>query len=289
MSWVAVGVAAVGAGASIYSASQTPDAPVPVQPNPGRDLIKYIQGLEIGMPDLYKIEQNYRPQFGDLNIADQQQYLQAMLGMSGDATTEAQKQIEAARNAEYGNMAGNTDQVLGILGGINPAARNLADRQTALANERYDAAGTLTAQEKRMSDQTAREAFAARGRLNDNASVAAEILGREDVLRAKRAEAANMGAQAYSTEQNFTSQALPMLTATPASQALGMDLLAGSQGIIGRNVPALINPDAGINLGQQNAANLNSYMQAQAAAQSNQNAVWGQLGSSLIGLAGTLA
>jgi hypothetical protein len=75
---------------------------------------------------------------------------------------------------------------------------------------------------------------------------------------------------------------------TPQSTALGQDYLANSAGIIGKNSPQFINPDAGINMGMQNAANMNSYNMANAAAQQNRSAMFGQVGGSLMDLAGTI-
>lgn len=291
MSWVAIGVGVVGAAGTAYSASQAGDAAgsAPVPNNPGASLLKYIKGLKAGLPDLTTLESEYRPQYGQLNIADQKQYLNALLGFGGTAQGSAADQIAAARQRELGEMGGNVPAVLGILGGIDPRGQAASMRATQMADDAYARSQGLTFQEKRASDQQAREAFGARGRLNDTASVASEILGREDVLARKRGEAADMNAGAFAINQQFTSPAMSLLSMAPASTALGMDYLGASQGIIGQNTPQLINPDAGINLGMANASNLAAYQQAQATAKAGQAGMYGQLGSSLLGLAGTLA
>lgn len=289
MSWVAIGVGVVGAAGTAYSASQAGgDAPAPVVNDPGKSLLKYLAGLDKGLPQLAQMEGQYRPQFGQLNINDQQQFLNALLGMGGQAGTAAQGQLQSQRQADYAAAQGNISSVLGILGGIDPAGQRLTQQATDLASQRFNAAQSLNPQEQRMATQTAREAFAARGRLNDNAAVASEILGREDVLARKRAEAMALGQAGLGMSQGFTSPALNILMGTPASTALGQDYLARSMGIIGQNTPQFINPDAGINMGAQNAANLNAYNMAQASARQNQAAQWGQAGSSLLGLAGTI-
>jgi len=289
MSWVALGVAAVGAAGTAYSASQAGEgAPAQVQANPGKSLLQYLKGLDRGLPQLQQMEATYRPQFGQLNIADQQQYLNALLGMGGQAGTEAQGQLQQQRAAEYQNMIGNTGAVMGLLGGIDPNSQMLTQRASQMAGQRFDAAQGLNFQEQRGATQTAREAFASRGRLNDTSSVAAEVLGREEVLQNKRAEAMGMGQQAMGMSQAFTSPALGILMGAPASTALGQDYVSRSMGIIGQNQPQFINPDAGINMGQQNAANMNAYMQAQSAAKQNSAAMYGKMGSSLIDLAGTI-
>lgn len=282
-----VGVA--GTAYSAYSSSQAADgAPAPVQANPGQSLMQYIKGLKKGLPSLTNLESEYRPQYGQLNINDQTQYLNSLLGLGGQATAAAGQQLQTARQQDYANMGANTGSVMGILGGINPNGQQAAQRATTMADDAYNRSLSISPQEARASDQQAREAFGARGRINDNVSVVGELMGREDVMAGKRAEASAANQNAFELNSRYSSPALGMLMGTPASTALGGDYLASSQGIIGKNTPQLINPDAGINMGMQNAANMNSYNMQQAAAQQNSAAAWGQMGSSLLGLAGKL-
>jgi hypothetical protein len=289
MSWVAVGTAVVGAVGTAYSASQAGEgAPAPVQSNPGADLMKYLKGLNKGLPLLEQMESQYRPRFGELNIADQEQYLNALLGMGGQAAGTAQQQLAAQRKSEFADIGSNVGTVQGILGQLDPTGMRMLNQTSAMADQRFQAAQGLNMQENRMAEQGARESFAARGRLGDTAGVAAEILGREEVLANKRAEALGIGQQAFGMSQQVMSPALQMLMGAPAGLALGQDYLNRSAAAIGQNQPQFINPDAGINLGQQNAANMNAYMQAQAAAKQNQAAMYGQMGTSLMNLAGTM-
>jgi hypothetical protein len=179
--------------------------------------------------------------------------------------------------------------VMSILGGINPAGQQAAQNATMLANQAHArATGPLSFQDARASDQAAREAFGARGRINDNAGVAAEVLGREDVMAARRSEASSLGGLAAQLNAQYTDPALSILMGTPASTALGRDYVTQAQGIIGQNSPQFINPDAGINMGMQQASNLNSYNLAQAQQRQQSGATWAQAGSSLMGLAGKL-
>lgn len=285
----AIIIGAIGAAGSAYSASQAGgDAPAPVVNDPGKSLLKYLAGLDKGLPQLANMEGQYRPQFGQLNINDQQQYLNALLGMGGQAAAGSQQQIDAARSGEFGSMAGNTGTVMNILGGIDPQGRQLAQQAGQMGIDQMNAARSLNPQEMRMADQTARESFGARGRLSDNSSVAAEILGRTEVLDEKKRKALEMAQAGMGMTQGFSSPALSILMGTPASVALGRDYTSSAAGIIGQNQPQFINPDAGINMGMQNTANLNSYMQANAAARQNSAAQWGQAGSSLMNLAGTI-
>lgn len=290
MAWGAVAAAAGGVITAGIGASQSGgDAPPPVQTDPGKALLKYLKGLEKGLPQLVSMEGEYRGQFGDLNIADQQQYLNALLGMGSQANAAASGELQAARAAELANMRGNTGDVLSLLGGINPAGQQAAQNATTLANQAYARTqGPLSFQEARASDQAAREAFGARGRINDNASVSSEVLGREDVMAARRAEASSLGSLAAQLNAQYTDPALSILMGTPASTALGRDYVTQAQGIIGQNQPQFINPDAGINMGMQQASNLNAYNLAQAQQRQQSAAVWGQAGSSLMNLAGTI-
>lgn len=282
-------VGVVGAGASAYAASQGGGGDAMPMLTPRQSVLSYIRGVTAGMPSLYGTESTWRPQFGELNLADQGQYLQGLLGMGGQANAAAGQQLQQARQQEYANMLGNSGSVLELLGRISPNGQLAANQSAQMATDAYNRAlGPLSFQEQRASDQQSREAFSARGRLNDNASVASEILGREDVRAAKRQEATNMLGQSFGMNQAYSSPALSMLMQTPANLALGQDYLARSQGIIGQNTPQLINPDAGINMGMQQNANIASYNQSQAALNAAQSAQWGDIGSSLMGLSGSL-
>ena len=285
---IAAGVGAAATAYGAYASSQGGEAPAPVQSNPGKDLLKYLSGLNKGLPQLAQMEGEYRPQFGQLNINDQTQYLNALLGLGGSTNAATGQQLQDARQSEFANMRANTGSVLGVLGGVDPGGQQLAGQTQQIAMQRLQAAQSLNPQEKRMADQTAREAFSSRGRLNDNAGVAAEVLGREDVLTNKRNDAFGLAGQAFGMGQQFASPALSMLLGVPGSVSLGQDYLGRSAGAIGQNSPQFINPDAGMNMGMQNTANLNAYMQANAAAKQNSAAQWGQVGSSLVGLAGTI-
>jgi hypothetical protein len=237
--------------------------PPPPQNNPGKDLQKYVTGLQGALPSVFNLESQYRPEFGSLNLADIQRMLQGndgqsgLYGMGATANQQSQAQLEAARSSELGNMRANTGEVMGILGGINPTGQRAVAGQGMLADQAYArATGPLSMQDARMADQTAREAFSARGRVNDNAAVSAEILGREDVMAARRQEASQLGGQSLGMSQQYSEPSLGILSGSPASVLLGQDYLNSGKQAIGTNTPQLIDTGAGIQLGQQNSANL---------------------------------
>lgn len=287
----------VGAGASIYSASQAGSGggSAPLQLSPKQQMMSYLKGLQGGLPGFLSLEQSYRPQFGQLNNSDVLGMLMGyngqpgVIGMGGQAAAASADQLQQARQKDYANMLGNTSSILEILGAIDPAGKQQAAQATTLANDAYNRAmGPLTFQEQRANDQASREAFGSRGRINDNASIADEILGRENVKAAKRQEASQLGAQAFALNQQFNSPVMQLLQGVPASVAMGQDYLSTSLGAIGANGPQLLNPDAAFNIGAQTNANLASYNTAQAAQAAGQASMWGQVGSSLMGLAGDL-
>jgi len=270
-------------------------APPPVN-NPGKDLQKYVTGLEGALPGLLGLEGQYRPEFGAMNLSDISQFLsgsgdqQGIMGLGSQANQASQAQLEAARTGEFKNMLSNTGAVNDILGAVSPGSRQLASNQTAMANDAYTRAqGPLSFQEARGADQQAREAFGSRGRINDNASVAAEILGREDVRAGKRQEAAQLGAQAFGQEQQFSQPALSLLGGSPASVLLGQDYLNRGSSIVGQNTPQLVDTGAGISLGQQANSNLASWAQNSASAQNANTAQNNQYIGQALGTAASIA
>jgi len=82
-------------------------------------------------------------------------------------------------------MAGYNPNVGTTISNVNANAQ----RSNQMANEAYVRSRGLTGQESRLADQQVREAFGARGMLDSNSSVAAEVLNRDSVLQGKRNEA----------------------------------------------------------------------------------------------------
>lgn len=260
--------------------------PPPPKADPGGDLINFVSGLRTAMPDVLNIERTSRPQFGEMNLADMSSFLYGtgdqagVLGLGSQATGAAQQELQGSKSAELAGLLGNAGAARAAHAALDPETANLVARQNQLASERYDAAGTLNPQEKRIADQTAREAFASRGRLNDNASVAAEILGREEVLAAKRSEAAKLGFQGQQMAQQYGAQTTGMARDTAPATLLGQDYLNRAGSIVGNNVPQLIDTGTAIGLGQQDRANLANWQSNVTAANNANSAQNTQLAAS---------
>jgi hypothetical protein len=108
---------------------------------------------------------------------------------------------QATNQELYGNMAGldaaaaagvgpNQGQnflskLLGQ-GGVGPSSTQLSLEQQAA--DRLAQGGRLSAGDERMAQQSAREAWAARGRLDDTGAVASEALNRDALMRQRRDE-----------------------------------------------------------------------------------------------------
>lgn len=264
--------------------------PPPPQNNPGKDLQKYVTGLQSALPSVYGLEAQYRPEFGNLNLADISRMLggtsgqDGLYGLGSQANQQSQQQIEAARASEIGNMRSNTGDVMALLGGVNPVGARTVANAGQMADQAYARANNpLSMQDARAADQQAREAFASRGRVNDNAAVSAEILNRENVRAAQREEAAQLGASAFGMSQQFSDPALGILSGAPASVALGQDYLNSGKQAIGTNIPQLIDTGAGIQLGAQNSANLANWQSSATAAKNANTAQNNQLISQGVG------
>jgi hypothetical protein len=262
------------------------DTPPPPVNEPGKDLQKYVSGLESVMPNLLNIERNTRPEFNSLNLSDIQNFLQGqggqkgIIGLGRDATASAQDELATAKSAELGGMLGNAGAARDVTAAASPESASLVDAQTRMALDRYGAASRLSGQEKRLADQTARESFAARGRVNDNASVASEILGREEVMAAKRSEASQLGGQAFGMSNTYSEPTRDILGSSSPSVLLGQDYMNRASSSVGQSVPQLIDTGAGITLGQQNAQNLANWQGQVVAANNAESAQNTQLAAS---------
>jgi hypothetical protein len=258
----------------------------------GADIRAGLTAYQQSLPSILAFEQQYRPQFTRLN----------------------QEQMDLARSLELASMGRNVGTVRGLLQSLSPeqareveAAGGLAQRaremqagyqdaatpiaqkameqygglsalQTQAAQEAYGRSGRLSPEQLRSSQQAAREAAAASGRVGGNAAISAEVMNREQALAQRRAEAAqyggiaqqgamglaglsqdienqrlarqsgllsqasSLGTQAYNLGQNFYSPGLGLLGGTPVSaQQVG---------------PQLFSPDAFLNLGAANRQNI---------------------------------
>jgi len=254
-------------------------------------------------PELQKrmleVEKTLRPQYAALNLADLQTYQTGVLGFQEQAARQAaaleRETLAAQRAADIGAVEQYGARATAALRAADPYAARIAELGQQAAERAYAQSERLTPEQLRLAQQQARTAGLARGRVGDTSSIAAEILGREDAMARKRAEAAQMGQLAFGMNRAISADPFQAILGRQ-SGALGY---AAQQQAFGQQLgaqpigPRAVDYGQGVNLALQNQANLGRYQTAiygsQAQAAGAQAAATGQIFGSLLGAAGTAA
>ena len=130
--------------------------------------------------------------------------LAGLRGQSDLARTYAETQMGRGDTLFEQAAAKNFDPTGNLFRG-----RAEADLMSKQANQlAADAAGPLSAQRRRMAEQAARQQAARTGRLGDQATLAAELLGREESRAALRAEAREAARLSTELQGTFSDRAL---------------------------------------------------------------------------------
>lgn len=269
---------------SLFSKPKTPSVP---KMDIEKDIRQYVSGYQKALPDVISSEREYRPQFLGLNLRDVSTFLQGtddqmgLFGLGRLSQQETSQNLAAAREADLASMMGMAPQFRGFAQTLSPEAQAQVEASAAEAARATQAARQLTPQEQRMAEQTAREAYASRGRLMGNEAVASEILNREGIMGQKRAEAAQARNRAFGQAQEFYTQpGLMALGSAPVSYQAGQQQLGMGLGAIGSATPQMINPDVGVNVGMAQRANQTQASIAGAQAKSNwASGIFGAIGS----------
>jgi len=312
MSLAAVGItsAALGAGASIYGASQagkTGSAPRSVDifenarrgRNAGTNLVgRQATGLidyyDENTPRFLQLSERFGPQFMQQMFGQTGQFFSGVNGQPGfnalqlSTSQEAGKTLGQIRAEELAQMTGQTGLARGLMQSLSPEQAAVVQASAQEAERARASAQGVTPEEKRMYEQAAREAFQASGRVGGNASIAAEIMGREDLMRQKRQEAAMANNNAFNQAASFYTQpGLQALSEAPLSYnagqknlALGLQLGPASSGEFDYNMPVNL---AMNQAGAQNQANMANYSINAANQQARANA-FSSIGGGLMGL-----
>lgn len=249
----------------LFGGSKKPKRPVnplDVAPEQSQKLLSYYRGQ---LPDWLALQGQFGPQFMSQMLGQTGQFLGGVGGQPGlqalqlQAAQAAGKTLEQIRAEELAQMTGQTGLTRGLMAALSPEQAAAVKASAKEAERARAAAQRITPQERRSYEQQAREAFQSSGRLGGNASVAAEIMGREDMMRQKREEAAQAGAKSYALAgQFYTSPGLGLLSQQPLAyqtgqQTLGTAMTAGpaSSGSFDYNTP--------LSFAQQNASALDAY------------------------------
>jgi hypothetical protein len=270
---------------SLFSSPKAPKIP---KMDIGGDIQKYVAGYQQSLPSVLSAEQQYRPEFLGLNLGDVSSFLQGTQGQQGlyglgrTAQQEAGTSLAEARAAELATMMGQAPAFRQFAQALSPEAQAQVEAAQMEAERATASAQGVTPQEQRMYQQTAREAAQASGRLGGNSAIASEIMGRENVLARKRAEADASRTGAFNMAQSFyTAPGLQALGNTPLSYQAGQDQLKLGLGAIGSAVPQMINPDMGVNIGMQQRSMQQQANAANAAASASRS-------SGLMGMVGSI-
>jgi len=311
MSGVIAG-AAITAGAGIYSANKASKAAKGGAPasvdifkmstkgkNKGTNLAqRQATGLfkdyyPTAIPLALQTSAEYGPQIMGQMFDQTGQFLGGVNGQPGfqelQRTTglQAGQTLADLRAAELGQQAGQAGLTRGLMESLSPEQAAVVQASAQEAERARASAQGVTPEEQRMYQQTAREAAQASGRLGGNAAIASEIMGRENVMAAKRAEAAQAGQRAYSQAGEFyTNPGLAALRNAPLSYTAGqqdlrtaLTLGPESSGNFDYNMPL----DYASQLaGAQNQANQANY-QTRLAQQQAKAQMWSSIGSSMMG------
>lgn len=265
-----------------------PEDPLKLAPQQSEQLLSYYRGQ---LPSWIDLQEQFGPQFMAQMLGQTGQFLEGVGGQPGlqalqlQTAQQAGKTLEQLRAEELGQMTGQTGLARGLMAALSPEQASAVQAQAQEAERARVAAQGVTPQERRAYEQQAREGFQAAGRLGGNRALVAEAMGREDVLRQKREEAATAGARSYDLASRFyTSPGLGLLSQQPLSyqtgqQTLGTAMTAGpaSSGQFDYNMP--------LGFAQQRAGALDKYnMEKFKADQEARSARLGAIGS-IAGLA----
>jgi hypothetical protein len=252
-----------------------------------KDIQSYVSGMSASLPQMLQQEQQFRPQFQGLNLNDIQSFLsgtqgqQGLFGLSRTAAEEAGMGLGQAREAELQQMTGQTGLARGLMQALSPEQVGVMQNFSNEASRALASSQMVSPEERRAYQQTAREAASAAGRLGGNAAIASEVMGREDLMARKRAEAMQAQQNVFNAAQGFYTQpGLQLLGSTPLSFQQGQNFVQSGLGAIGAGTPQLFDPSVGLNLGAAQRSNQLQAASANAQAQAAQGAgLMGALGS----------
>ena len=263
----------------------------PDQIDPGKAMGEYLFGSDFGRAQgitdpmlqdrLIAAEKRFRPQYTALELAEQEA---ALFGRDGqDGLIELQRRAseefapieEAAKKREVkllGTLGGKVTQALRD---ADPEATRLADLAAQQAETLFaEGEGELSPERRRMAEQAARAGSLSRGRIGDQSSVAAELLGREQVRSGLRAEARQAGASAFGQTRQVGADPSQFLFGRPSQfTAMGSGLYGQAFNLAGQQSgPQLFDPNVGINMAMQRQSNQFGLLGAQAQADATRSA-----------------
>ena len=200
------------------------------------------------------------------------------------------EELQLQRESDVGALQEFAPQVVEAYRAADPYSAGLADLAQRQAETLYaEGEGELSPERRRMAEQAARMGSLARGRIGDESSIAAELLGREQVRSGLRAEARQAGGQAFGMQRQMAGDIGSVLLGRPsAAIGLGGQVLGQAQaGAAGPMGPQLFDPNVGINMALQQRGQDVTFQgmqaQAKAAGQAGMMGAVGSIGGAALG------
>ena len=248
-----------------------PPAPTPV--DPGKSSLDFIRAMADPnlQSQLLQAEQTYRPEYTELELADINTLLRGTEDQAGllalqDEAAESvsdttQRLTTAQREADIADVEALGYRATEALRSADPLQQALVEQINRMSQEQFARSGRLSPEQMRNAQQQARLAGASRGRVGDQSTIASEVLNREQALQNRRAEALQTGGLAFGMNQATAADPFQAILGRPSqSPGMGMASSQFAAGLAGQQLgPNLFDPNAGINLGLQNQANLANY------------------------------
>ena len=233
-----------------------------------RKLRESIQSLQSELAETSETIDEATPGMFDLSRASAE-----------EAGITQRSEEDLQRAADVGALEQYAPRVVEAYREADPYSTGLAESQTAMAQDLYQRSQGLNPEQQRLADQAALQMSQRAGRIGDQSSVASQVLGREQYLSGLRGEAAGMGQQAFGMNRVMAGDPGMTILGRGNNSAIGgAGLMGSAQGL--RTGPALFDPNAGINYGMQNQANMMGLQGAQAQAGASRSAgMSGMLGS----------
>jgi hypothetical protein len=259
--------------------------------DPGKAMGEYLFGSDFGRAQgitdpmlqdrLIAAEKRFRPQYTALELAEQEAALFGRDGQAGlielqrRAAEEAAPIEDEAKEREIARLKDLGGEVTEAFRAADPQATRLADLAAQQAETLFaEGEGELSPERRRMAEQAARAGSLSRGRIGDQSSVAAELLGREQVRSGLRAEARQAGASAFGQTRQVGADPSQFLFGRPSQfTAMGSGLYGQASGLAGQQSgPQLFDPNVGINMAMQRQSNQFGLLGAQAQADATRSA-----------------
>jgi hypothetical protein len=230
---------------------------------------------------LLGLEEKWRPKYQGLQETTLNNQLYGGEGNAGYIDM-----LNQANTALSGVQANAAQNFMGTMGSLAPQARNMllspqsaAMQQTVMNQAQAGlAAGTgLTAEDRRIADQSAARAMAARG-LSGRQGVAASVLSNYGLGLQRQDRARQFAGSAMSQDQALQSAALQMAGGAMAQYNAGGQFMGQANQVLGQYQPQIFQPESAMGASAQGMA-YNQQMAVARMGQQSQANLLSSLGS----------